>query len=249
MRRKLLLGLLAALPLVAVPLVWAAASGGTGAGVCAIDERAGRPGLLEGEPKVAPVAWGAHRRAVPAERLGHNLRHGGVAVEYGDRVPAAELRRLLAWYRTDPVAVVVAPRPELGARLVLSSWSGSARCRAFEADAFSRFRADRRFQGPESPPLAELRPARAVESLTAGARRIEFVLSAAGSAQVEIRDARGRVVRTLGNYTVAGRQQLVLAWNGRGTDGERLRAGRYTAVVTARTDARAGVFRAPFRLG
>ncbi len=70
----------------------------------------------------------------------------------------------------------------------------------------------------------------------------------AGSASGRDPGRPGRVVRTLGNYTVAGRQQLVLAWNGRGTDGERLRAGRY-AVVTARTDARAGLSRSvPARL-
>jgi hypothetical protein len=234
MRRVALLGLFIALPFVAVPLVWAAANGsGSRDGVCVVSECALRSRAAEGEPSAAPARWDAHARPVAVERLAHNLRHGGVAVQYGPRVPERTVRRLAVWYRRDPVAVVVAPAPELGDRLVISAWSARARCRAFDAAAFSEFRDSQRFRGPESPPNAELRPARAIASLRATSRRIEIGISAPAGVSAEVRDPGGRVVRRLGHFTVPARQRLVLAWDGRDNAGRRLAAGRYLAVVIA----------------
>lgn len=249
MWRLSLVGLLLALPFVAVPLVWAATNDGGRPSVCAAAERAERFGITGGDPSDAPVRWDAYAHAVPASRLIHNLRHGGVAVQYGAGVPARTVRLLEAWYRRDRVALVVAPLPQLGEELVLSSWSGSARCRTFDAAAFSEFRDQRRFQAPESPPRAELRPARPVEQLRATASRISFVVSAAAAIEVEVQTTAGRPVRTLGHYTVPARQGLVLAWNGRDDAGGRLQRGRYVAVVTASGDRGRHTFRTQFALG
>ena len=236
MRRLALLGLLLALPFVAVPLVWAATNGDRPAAVCAADERAGRLGVDGGEPANAPVRWDAYAHAVPADRMNHNLRHGGIAVEYGARVPDRIVRQVLAWYRRDRTAVVVAQSPSLGEGIVLSAWSGNSRCTTFDEDAFSEFRDEWRFRGPESPPRDQLRPARAIEQLRATPSRIAFVVSAAAGVSVEVHDTSGRVVRRLGHFTVAGGQRLVLAW-----DGRLLPPGRYVAVVRSGPKA----FRAP----
>ena len=249
MRRLALLGLFIALPFVAVPLVWAAASGHASPdGVCAVKERPLRSSASAGEPSAAPARWHAHARAVPAERLAHNLRHGGVAVQYGSGVTEQTLRGVLAWYRRDPVAVVVAPQPDLGDQLVVSSWSTRARCRAFDAAAFSDFRDSQRFRGPESPPRAELKPARPLESLRATPRRIEVVVSAPADVTAEVHDPRGRVVRRLGHFTVPARQRLLLAWDGRDGAGRRLPAGRYGAVVTAEGELGRAVADSRFRI-
>ena len=87
MRRLALVGVLIALPLVAVPLVLAATNGGARGVLCAVEERSDRLGLEAGEPSNVPVRWDVYVNAVPADRLSHNLRHGGIAVQYGDRVP------------------------------------------------------------------------------------------------------------------------------------------------------------------
>ncbi len=250
MRRHALLGMLIAFPIAAVPLVWAAANGdGSPDSACAVREDALRStATAGGEPSAEPVRWDAHARAVPAEGLTHNLRHGGVAVQYGSRVPEQTVARIVAWYRRDPLAVVIAPQSELGKRVVLSAWSGRAHCRTFDAAAFSEFRDSQRFRGPESPPRAELRPTRPVESLRVTPRRIAFVVSGPEGVSAEVRDAREQVVRRLGHFTVPARQQLVLAWDGRDDAGRRLPAGRYIAVVTADGEAGRAVERSSFDL-
>jgi hypothetical protein len=204
--------------------------------------------MTAGEPAAPPVRWGVHARAVPDDRLEHNLRHGGIAVRYGAAVPAATVRRLAAWYRADQVAVVLAPKPELGARFELSSWSGRAGCRTFDAAAFSDFRETRRLEGPESPPLAELRPAEAVEALRATSRRIVFVVPVAVGVSVEVRDRKGRTVRHLGHFTVSASQRLLLSWDARNDAGRRLPAGSYVAVVTAKGELGSERFQARFDL-
>ncbi len=249
MRRLALVGLLLTLPFVAVPLVWAATNGGGRPGVCTADERAERLGVTTGEPSEAPLRWDAYAHPVQAGRLNHNLRHGGVAVQYGAAVPAHTVRRLEAWYRRDRVAVVVAPLPRLGAGIVLSSWSGSARCRTFDAAAFSRFRDERRFRAPESPPRAELRPARSIEQLRASGIRVTFLVTAGAAIQVEVMTSAGRPVRSLGHYTVSARQRLILGWNGRDDAGGILPPGRYLVLVKAGGELGPETFRVPFALG
>jgi hypothetical protein len=74
------------------------------------------------------------------------------------------------------------------------------------------------------------------------------VVSGAAGVSAEVRDPGGRVVRRLGHFTVAARQRLVLAWDGRDDAGRRLPAGRYLAVVTADGELGRGVARSGFDL-
>lgn len=183
-----------------------------------------------------PLPWKRYAQPVGLDRLRHNHLHGGIVVEYGERVPAAAVAELASWYEGDPVAVVVAPRPELGDTLLATAWAGRLRCIRFDRERFVAFREEHRFEGPESPPREELAPARSVEGLRASVREIAFVVGAAGDVAVEIRDSGGRVVRELGNLSVAGRQALVLTWDGRDDRLRPLAPGRYEAVVRAGGD-------------
>ena len=60
---------------------------------------------------------------MPEIRLVHNLEHGAVILQYGDKVPAAQVRAITSWYQHDANAVVVAPLPKLGAKVALTAWT------------------------------------------------------------------------------------------------------------------------------
>jgi hypothetical protein len=105
-----------------------------------------------------PAIWGSYDRPVSELALVHNLEHGGIIVQYGDRVPSATVARIRAWYESSPDAIVVAPLPSLGGKVALSAWTHLATCSRFNAGAFGAFRDAYRFNGPEHLPLSALVP-------------------------------------------------------------------------------------------
>ena len=108
------------------------------------------------------VRWGVHRTPVPLIEEVHNLEHGGVVIQYGDRVPAAAVAGITAFWRADPTALLVAPLPQLGDEIALTAWTQWAECTRFDAAAFRAFRQAFRYHGPESPylPTSALQPGR-----------------------------------------------------------------------------------------
>lgn len=108
------------------------------------------------------VRWGDHRRPVPLIEEVHNLEHGGVVIQYGDTVPAADVARITAFWRADPNALLVAPLPRLGDEIALTAWTQWAECTRFDEAAFRAFRDAFRYHGPESPylPKSALDPGR-----------------------------------------------------------------------------------------
>jgi hypothetical protein len=123
------------------------------------------------------VIWNVYDNPVPQINLVHNLEHGGIAVQYGDKVPKATVDQIVAWYSDDPNAIVVAPRPGLGNRIALTAWTADydgdptnpdaritdsegrlAMCTTFDEDAFSNFRDDFRYQGVERFEPEQLQP-------------------------------------------------------------------------------------------
>jgi hypothetical protein len=106
-----------------------------------------------------PAVWNVYGEPVEEIRLVHNLEHGGVIVQYGDQVPQTTVDEILAWYQPDPNGVIVAPKPELGADIALTAWTHLMTCtNGFEEAAFSSFRDDYRFKGPEAFPPQALAP-------------------------------------------------------------------------------------------
>ena len=116
------------------------------------------------------VIWGEYEDPVQPARAVHNLEHGGIWISYGDEVSAAEVQNLRQFYRDDPVAMLLAPMPNLGDEIVLAAWyqpaegeegraSGIlARCKRFDETAFEAFREQWRFKGPERFPPEDLEP-------------------------------------------------------------------------------------------
>ena len=106
-------------------------------------------------------------------RLIHNLEHGGVVIQYGNRVPPATVDAIIDWYRDDPNGLVIAPLPALRNQIALAAWNADltdgggeedpgrgilARCTAFDEDAFSAFVDQYGFKGPERFPKDLLTP-------------------------------------------------------------------------------------------
>jgi hypothetical protein len=111
-----------------------------------------------------PAVWNIYTEPVPEIRLVHNLEHGGVIVQYGDRVPDAQVQEITAWYQSDPDGgngLVVAPYPELGNEIAVTAWTHLMKCSRFDKGAFDRFRDDYRGptgDAPEKFPLSALAP-------------------------------------------------------------------------------------------
>jgi hypothetical protein len=134
-----------------------------------------------------PVILDAYTDVVPQRQLTHNLEHGAIVVQYGERVSQETMNRIIEWYRQDPAGIVVAPLPDvpkaqkLGDKITLAAWTGRttpvtdetteidpadeepqkghlATCSGFDEGEFSDFRDDYRFRGPEPFQPNQLQP-------------------------------------------------------------------------------------------
>jgi hypothetical protein len=105
-----------------------------------------------------PLIFGIYTEPVPEIRAVHNLEHGAVILQYGNKVSAADIAKITAWYRKDANAVLVAPLPKLGAKTALTAWTRWAECTGFNEKAANTFRSAFRYQAPEKFPPSYLNP-------------------------------------------------------------------------------------------
>jgi Protein of unknown function (DUF3105) len=111
-----------------------------------------------GRHYVNPLPFGLYTEVVPEIRLVHNLEHGAVILQYGNKVPAAQVRQITSWYQRDANAVVVAPLPQLGAKTALTAWTDWTECTGFNEKAANAFRKAFRYHAPEQFPKSFLEP-------------------------------------------------------------------------------------------
>jgi hypothetical protein len=114
--------------------------------------------------------YDVYTEPVEQYRLVHNLEHGGIVIQYGSKVPAAEVQEIESWYREDPNGLVIAPLPELGNQIALTVWTTPqddpgargtgvlAKLPRFDERAFNAFRSTYAFRGPERFPEELLTP-------------------------------------------------------------------------------------------
>lgn len=122
---------------------------------------------------VNPAVWGDYDAPLNEVQVVHNLEHGGVAIQYGDKVPARTVAQLRAFYAESPNGLLLAPLPKLGRDVALTAWNAEpdqpgkqgkpgrgflAKCRIFDEKAFRAFRDTYRGKGPERMPLSDLAP-------------------------------------------------------------------------------------------
>jgi hypothetical protein len=105
-----------------------------------------------------PAIFGIYERPLNQLQVLHNLEHGGIAIQYGSRVPRATVTQIGQFYRDDANAMIVAPLPRLGDKVALTAWTHIATCTSFDQDAFKTFRDAYRYKGPESFPKDALQP-------------------------------------------------------------------------------------------
>ncbi|MGZ4319660.1 MAG: DUF3105 domain-containing protein [Gaiellaceae bacterium] len=105
-----------------------------------------------------PVPFGQYTEPLPEIRLVHNLEHGAVILQYGDKVAKADVDRITAWYQHDANAIMVAPLPKLGAKVALTAWTQWAECTGFNETAANAFRKAFRYHSPEKYPKSYLEP-------------------------------------------------------------------------------------------
>jgi hypothetical protein len=116
-----------------------------------------------------PAKFNIYTFPIPQLAVVHNLEHGGIAVQYGSKVPAETVAKIRDWYLGDSNALLVAPLPELGKRIALTAWNAPpyrtrppnpgrgyvSMCTAFDAEAFTDFVERHRYKGGERfPPTA-----------------------------------------------------------------------------------------------
>lgn len=119
----------------------------------------GTPVRYRADPPTTGNHWpvwadpGRHTQTISPEALVHSLEHGHIVV-YIDR-PSAEATRLLTlWsnlYRGDFDGLVVVPRANLGAEVILTAWTKTLRLPQFEPAAAAAFIDAFRGRGPEFP--------------------------------------------------------------------------------------------------
>lgn len=125
-----------------------------------------------GPHNATPAVYGEYDTPLRIAQVVHNLEHGAVFVLYGPKVPAATVQQLRDFYSEDTTGMLLAPYTKLGAKIALGAWTvpddfepggknGTAylaTCSTFDEDAFSSFRDELRFRGPERFPADSLTP-------------------------------------------------------------------------------------------
>lgn len=106
----------------------------------------------------APAVWNRYTTPLVLIQEVHNLEHGGVIIQYGDKVPQATVDKLIAFYNSSPDAMLLAPLPKLGNKIALTAWTRLATCTRFDEKAYAAFRDAFRGKGPEAFPVSSLVP-------------------------------------------------------------------------------------------
>ena len=110
-----------------------------------------------------PAKFNLYTFALPQLVVVHNLEHGGVAIQYGRKVPKSTVRKIKAWYLKDTNGLLVAPMPALGNKIALTAWNADpykgsvpdpghgyvGMCSRFDAEAFTAFVKAHRYKGGE----------------------------------------------------------------------------------------------------
>jgi hypothetical protein len=104
------------------------------------------------------VIWNDYSEPIRQLQQIHNLEHGGIVIQYGNKVPRSDVDKINAFYRSDDNAMLVAPFPKLGNKIAVEAWTYLSTCTHFDQNGFTKFRDALRYHGPEHFPKSLLQP-------------------------------------------------------------------------------------------
>jgi hypothetical protein len=104
-----------------------------------------------------PLIFNQYSQPVAEIQAVHNLEHGAMILQYGDKVTPAQIDEITTWYRKDPNAIIVAPLPQLGDKVAMTAWTYWAECTGFDTKAANAFKVFR-YRAPEKFPKSYLDP-------------------------------------------------------------------------------------------
>jgi len=73
-----------------------------------------------------PAPWNLYSDPVKQTILVHNLEHGGIVIQYGNKVSQDDVQKIDALYQDDPYGLVVAPYDKLGSKIAATAWNEPA---------------------------------------------------------------------------------------------------------------------------
>lgn len=104
-----------------------------------------------GKHAATPPIWGYYEQEVPQESLVHTLEHGGLVIQYGDKVPADQVQALLADVRKDTEYTILASYPKLGSTIAYTYWTKLLTCPKYDPQVLAATRGWR-----QTPPAPEI---------------------------------------------------------------------------------------------
>jgi len=95
--------------------------------------------------------WGIHTEPIPNELQVHNLKYGGVAIQYKteDTELIAQLEEFAEKQPDSPCYLLVAPYPDMDATIALTAWAVRDTMEAYDETSLQAFVDAYRNQGPE----------------------------------------------------------------------------------------------------
>jgi hypothetical protein len=111
-----------------------------------------------GRHYVTPAVYDFYTAPVSKYAVVHNLEHGAIVVQWGNKVPRSEVAKIREWWQNDARGIVAAPLPALGDKIAETAWTHVAKCTRFDDGAFTKFRDAYQFKGPEKIPPETMDP-------------------------------------------------------------------------------------------
>ena len=88
-----------------------------------------------GKHYIAPAALGWYLEPIPDVIQVHNLEHGQILVQYGNKVPASSIAKMQRDVEAHREFTSAAPRPSLGNKVAYTAWRHSLICTGYQTTA------------------------------------------------------------------------------------------------------------------
>jgi hypothetical protein len=102
--------------------------------------------------------WNFYTEPVDVYQSVHNLEHGGIVIQWGNKVPQSDVDEIHAFWQDDPNAILAFPNPKLGNKIALTAWTHLAEGTKWSDAVGKKFRDAFRYKGPEKIPADSLQP-------------------------------------------------------------------------------------------